>query len=80
MEENNKISAIKEFSVPNGMVSLSDASLMLIEQMKHVKNNPQAIPETECMIQIAGRLCDIAKAQVEQGRMIADMIRVKNSH
>lgn len=78
MQESNKVATLDKFETPTGMIPLQEASMLLLEQMKHVKNNPSAIPEAQCMVDIAGRICDIAKAQVEQGELINKMIRTKN--
>lgn len=69
---------IEVYKVPTGIVDLASVSTMLIEQMKVVKGNPAAIPETTAMAEIAGRICEIAKVQVQQGNMITDLMRVRN--
>lgn len=75
---NNQGSAMVTYSAPQGMVNLQDISLMLVEQMKEVKNNPGAIPQAECAAMIAGRIVDIAKTQVEQAKIVNDLVRTKN--
>lgn len=75
MSEGN---GIVEYKVPTGLVDLTQVSQMLMEQMREVKGNPQAIPQADCMVQVAGRIVDITLAQVKQGQMVLDMIRAKN--
>lgn len=74
----NNLVVIEEYKIPKGIVDLNQVSSMLLEQMKEVKQNPASIPQAECMTEIAGRMVEIAVAQVKQGQMVLDMIRAKN--
>lgn len=70
---------LAEYKVPTGIVDLSPVSHMLVEQMKEVKQNPAAIPQAHSMAEIAHRICEIAKVQVQQGEMVIEFLRAKNS-
>lgn len=74
----SEANGIVEYKVPTGLVDLTQVSQMLMEQMREVKGNPQAIPQASCMVEVAGRIVDITLAQVKQGQMVLDMIRAKN--
>lgn len=71
---------IEVYKVPAGIIDLASVSTLLIEQMKEVKGNPAAIPQAAAMSDIAGRICEIAKAQVQQGNMVTDMLRLKQAN
>jgi hypothetical protein len=74
----NKLTHLEEYSTPKGIVALDEVSKILFEQMLEVKKNPAAIPQAECVSELAGRMVEIAVAQVKQANMVIDMIRVKN--
>lgn len=68
---------ITEYKVPKGIVDLTQVGAILLEQMLEVKKNPTAIPQAECMVEIADGMVDIAVAQVKQGQMVLEMIKAK---
>ena len=74
----NNLTRVNEYNIPKGIVDLNEVSQILMAQMREVKQNPAAIPQAECMTEIASRMVDIAVAQVKQGNMVMEMIRAKN--
>lgn len=68
---------ITEYKVPKGIVDLTQVGSILLDQMLEVKKNPAAIPQANCMVEIADRMVDIAVAQVKQGQMVLDMLKAK---
>lgn len=74
----NDIAKIEVFDLPKGLVNLDSVSTTLMEMMKEVRQNPSVIPQAQCMAEIAGRVIDIAKVQVQQGNMLTDLLRTKN--
>lgn len=71
------VTKLEDFNVPSGMISLNEASSLLLEKLKEVSKNPAEIDSALCMVQIAGRVCDMAKAQVEQAKVINELLRTK---
>lgn len=77
--QTNKPAIIEEYKVPKGIVDLNQVSILLLEQMKEVKQNPAAIPQAASMAEIAGRMVEISLAQVKQGQMVVDLLKVKQN-
>lgn len=75
----DKVVTIEEYKIPKGIVDLNQISMLLLEQMKEVKQNPACIPQAQCMTEIAGRMVEIATAQVKQGQLVMDMVRAKQN-
>lgn len=68
-----------EYVTPKGIVDLSAVNKNLMEMMIEVKGNPGAIPQAQSMCEIADRICDMAKVQVQQANMIIELTRIKNN-
>lgn len=75
-----ELATVEEYKIPRGIVDLNQVSQLLLEQMKEVKQNPAAIPQANCMGEIAGRMVEIATAQVKQGQMVLDMVKAKQQN
>ena len=80
--ERNELSKneLVEYKTPNGLIDLNQVSSMLLEAMKEVKGNPASIPQAQCMTEVASRIVDITLAQVKQGTLVLEMLRVKRGH
>jgi hypothetical protein len=71
---------MQEYLVPKGIVDLSVVNQNLLEMLIKVKNSPASIEQANCMCEIANRICDMAKVQVQQANMIIQLNQVKNNH
>lgn len=72
-----EIVKIGELVVPKGVVNLQTVSENLMEMMIQVKGNPRLTEQANSMCQIADRVVNVAKTQVQQANMIIELNRMK---
>jgi hypothetical protein len=73
----SEITTIGQLVVPKGVVNLQTVSENLMEMMIQVKGNPRLIDQANAMCQIADRVVNVAKTQVQQANMIIELNRMK---
>jgi len=74
-----ELTRTNEYTVPKGIVNLQTVNENLMEMMLTVKGNPQAIGQAQSMCEIADRIVNVAKTQIQQGAMIIEFNRMKGS-
>jgi hypothetical protein len=72
-----EIAMIGQLVVPKGVVNLQTVSENLMEMMIQVKGNPRLTEQANSMCQIADRVVNVAKTQVQQANMIIELNRMK---
>jgi hypothetical protein len=74
----SEIATIGQLVVPKGVVNLQTVNENLMEMMIMVKGNPRAIEQANAMCQIADRVVNVAKTQIQQADMIVKLNNMKN--